>query len=119
MREQCVILEYHADTAFFRGQGVSGSGQHGIAQLNFARAEVLEAGDGAQGGGLAAARRAQQTANVAAVQMQAEALHNALIAIATIQATQVQQRLITHAWLNAGSMRNSSSAFCACSRFSA
>ena len=42
----------------------------------------LEAGDGAQRGGLAAARRAQQAADVAAIQVQVEVLNDALLTIA-------------------------------------
>ncbi|MNE68696.1 hypothetical protein D3C80_1643720 [compost metagenome] len=55
VREQRVVLEHHADPAFLRCQGESGLGDDLAAQLDLAFVHRLEAGDGAQGGGLAAA----------------------------------------------------------------
>lgn len=49
----------------------------------------LEAGDGAQRGGLAAAGRAQQAADVAAIQVQVEMLNDALLTIAAGQVAQL------------------------------
>ena len=58
----------------------------------------LETGDGTQGGGLAAAGRTKQAADVAAIQVQVEVLHDALRAVAASQVAQEQQRLVPHAW---------------------
>ncbi|MNO09201.1 hypothetical protein D3C81_2322200 [compost metagenome] len=53
MREQGVVLEHHADAALFWGQGEAGTGYDLASQLDLAFMDRLEAGDGAQGGGLA------------------------------------------------------------------
>ena len=54
VREQRVILEHHADAAFFRGQCETGPGNDFASQLDLAIVHGFETGDGAQGGGLAA-----------------------------------------------------------------
>ncbi|MNF90049.1 hypothetical protein D3C84_726000 [compost metagenome] len=119
VREQRVILEHHADSTLLRRQGETGAGDHFIGQLDLAFGHRLEAGDGAQGSGLAAAGGAEQAADVAGVQVQIEILHDPMpVVVAATQVTQVQQRL-AHAWWYAGSTRNSSKAFCTCRRFSA
>ncbi len=82
VREQGVVLKHHADAPFLGRQGEPGAGQHGIAQLNLAFVDWLEAGYGPQRGGLAAAGRTEQATDVATVQMQVQVLHDALLAIA-------------------------------------
>ncbi len=57
----------------------------------------LEAGDGAQGGGLAATGGAEQATDVAGVQVQVEVLDDALLAVATGEVAQVEQQGLTHA----------------------
>ncbi|MOA24011.1 hypothetical protein D3C78_1446710 [compost metagenome] len=54
VREQRVILEHHANAAFFRGQGEASPGNDLASQLDLAVVHGFETGDGAQGGGLAA-----------------------------------------------------------------
>ncbi|MCY1183319.1 hypothetical protein D9M73_239280 [compost metagenome] len=54
VREQGVVLEHHADAALFRGQGEARAGNDLARQLDLTLMHRLEAGDGAQGGGLAA-----------------------------------------------------------------
>src|SRR5215203_4442101 len=54
VRVQGIGLEHHGDVAVLGGQGVD----HPVADLHGARSNVLQAGDHAQGGALAAARRA-------------------------------------------------------------
>jgi hypothetical protein len=51
----------------------------------------FETGNRAQGGGLAAAGRAEQATDVACVQVQVEVLDDALIAIAAGEVAQVEQ----------------------------
>ena len=117
--EQGVILKYHANPAFLRGQGKAGLGDDLIGQLDLTFQYRLETGDGAQGGGLAAARGAKQAANIAGIEVQIEVLHHAMVIEAATEVAQVQQQGLAHAWWYAGSTRNSSRAFCACRRFSA
>ncbi|MCY1179947.1 hypothetical protein D9M73_203700 [compost metagenome] len=54
VREQGVVLEHHADPALLRGQGETRLGDDFAGQLDFTFVDRFEAGDGAQGGGLAA-----------------------------------------------------------------
>ncbi|MNR01216.1 hypothetical protein D3C85_1170140 [compost metagenome] len=58
VREQRVVLEHHADPAFFRGEGETGAGNGFATEGDFPFVHWLESGNGTQGGGLAAARRA-------------------------------------------------------------
>ena len=53
VREQGVVLEHHADPAFFRSEGEPRSGNDLVSQLDFAVVDRFETGDGAQGGGFA------------------------------------------------------------------
>ncbi len=98
VREQGVVLEHHADSPLLGREGESGAGQHGITQLDFAIVDRLESGYGAQRGGLAAAGRPEQAADIATIQMQVQVLHDALLTIAAGQIAQLQQRLVAHAW---------------------
>ncbi|MCY1441658.1 hypothetical protein D9M71_579810 [compost metagenome] len=91
VREQRVVLEHHADPAFFRCQGEACAGNDLARQLDLTLMHRLEAGDGAQGGGLTAPRRAQQATDVASVEVQVEVLDDALVAIAAGEVAQVKQ----------------------------
>ncbi|MNZ99257.1 hypothetical protein D3C78_1185750 [compost metagenome] len=91
VREQRIVLEHHADPAFLRCQGKAGLGDDLARQLDLTLMHRLEAGDGAQGGGLAAPRRAQQATDVASVEVQVEVLDDALLAIAAGEVAQVKQ----------------------------
>ena len=91
MRKQRVVLEHHADPALLRREGETGAGDGLAGQLDFTFVHRFETGNGAQGGGLAAARRAQQAADVTGVQMQVEVLHHALVLIAAGEVAQVKQ----------------------------
>ena len=90
-----------------------------VGQLYFAFPHRLETGDGAQGGGLAAARGAEQATYIAGIQVQIEVLHHPVFVIAAAQVAQIQQQGMTHACRYAAATRNSSRAFCTCRRFSA
>ncbi|MNO58997.1 hypothetical protein D3C76_495740 [compost metagenome] len=96
VREQRVVLEHHADAALFRRQGEAGAGDHFAVQRDLAFLHRFEAGDGAQGGGLAAARRAEQATDVAGVQVQADVLHHALLLVSAGKIFQVEQQALGH-----------------------
>src|SRR5207253_11166436 len=70
-----VRLEDHRHAALLRGQRAPGRGDRAPVQLDGALARVEKAGDHAQGGGLAAARRAEQRDELAARQRQRRAVH--------------------------------------------
>ena len=72
-------------------QGETGAGNGFAAEGDFAFVHRFETGDGAQGGGLAAAGRAEQAADVTGVEVQIEVLHHALVLIAASEVAQVQQ----------------------------
>ncbi|MNP39523.1 hypothetical protein D3C76_1331030 [compost metagenome] len=91
VREQGVVLEHHADPAFLRGEGEARPGDDFASQLDFTLVDRLEAGDGAQGSGLAAPRRAQQAADVTGIEVKIEVLDHALVLVATGQVAQVKQ----------------------------
>jgi hypothetical protein len=82
VREQCVILEHHADAARF-GFDVGGLvGQQPVVHAHAAGAHPLQAGHGTQQRGLATARRADQHADLALGQRQADAGHRVVAAAA-------------------------------------
>ena len=83
--EQGVVLEHHADMAFLRRQGKTGAGNHFTCQFDLAFQDRLETGDGAQCGGLAAARWTEQAADVARVEVQVEILHHLVGVVAAVQ----------------------------------
>ena len=91
VREQCVVLEHHADPPFLRREGETGAGDGLSRQLDFPFVDGFKAGDGSQGGGLATAGGAEQAANVAGIEVQVEVLYNALVLVAAGQVAQVQQ----------------------------
>ncbi|MNY23228.1 hypothetical protein D3C86_1568850 [compost metagenome] len=91
VRKQRVVLEHHADATFLRRKGETGAGDGLASQLDFAFVHRFETGNRPQGGGLAAARRAQQATDVACVQVQVEVLHHALVLIAAGEVAQVKQ----------------------------
>ncbi len=94
VREQRVVLEHHADAALFRGEGEARPGNDLAGQFDAAGMHRLETGDGAQGGGLAAARRPEQATDVAGVEVQVEVLHHRLVAVAAGQVAQVEQQVV-------------------------
>ncbi|MNC34859.1 hypothetical protein D3C75_833160 [compost metagenome] len=96
VRKQRVVLEHHADAAFFRGQGEAGAGDGLAGQLNAALMDRLETGDGAQGGGLAAAGGAEQATDVACVEVQIEILHHPLFTVAAGQVAEFEQQGVVH-----------------------
>ncbi|KWV89441.1 hypothetical protein PFLmoz3_00863 [Pseudomonas fluorescens] len=53
VREQRVVLEHHADTTFFRGEGETGTGDDFARQADFAFMHRFKASNRAQGSGLA------------------------------------------------------------------
>ena len=99
VREQRVVLEDHADAPRFRRLGEAGAGDHFARQADLALADRLETGDGAQGGGLAAAGGAEQATDVAGVQVQVELLNDHLALITAGQVVQLKQQFGRHAFL--------------------
>ncbi len=99
VREQRVVLEDHADAARLRRQGEAGAGDHLAGQADLAVADRFEAGDGAQGSGLAAARGAEQATDVTGVQVQVELLDDHLALITAGQVVQLKQQFGRHAFL--------------------
>jgi hypothetical protein len=76
VRPHRVGLEHHADVAFARGNqhAALGFGDHAPADRDAPAGRMLEAGDAAQGRGLAAARRAQQYHDLARRHLEAHAV---------------------------------------------
>jgi len=91
VREQGVVLKHHTDSALLGCQGEAGAGDHLACQADFALVYGFKTGNSAQGSGFATARRAQQTANIAGIEVQVEVLHHALALITTGQITKVKQ----------------------------
>ncbi len=97
VREQRVVLKHHADPAFLRGQGKIGTGDHFVGEGDVTCEHRFEAGNGAQSGGFATPRRAEQTTDVARVEVQIQRLHHGLCVITTRQIAKAQQYRLTHA----------------------
>jgi hypothetical protein len=72
--EQRVVLKHHADAALLGRQGHRGRADHAAFQRNRALAHRLQPGHGAQQRGLAAARRADEHADIAGLQIQGHAV---------------------------------------------
>ena len=71
VRKQRVALEHHAEVAVARLQIVD----HASVDADFARARILEAGDHAQRGGLAAAGRSDEDDEFAVLDGEVQILH--------------------------------------------
>ena len=65
VREQGVVLEDHADLAFFGRGAASGLAEDLTCQADAATVDVFESGYGAQGSGFATAAGAEQAADMA------------------------------------------------------
>ncbi|MNP70114.1 hypothetical protein D3C76_1663040 [compost metagenome] len=98
MGEQGIVLEHHADAAFFRGEGETGAGNGFPGQLDFTLVHRFEAGNGAQRGGLAAPGGTEQATDIAGIEMQVEVLHDPLVLVTAGQVLQIQQQRVAHAW---------------------
>ncbi|MDT4865592.1 hypothetical protein FQZ97_1004010 [compost metagenome] len=94
--EQRVILEHHADPPPFRRKSEARAGNHLAVQYDLPGLHRFETGDGAQGGGLAATRGAEQTTDIAGIQVQVYPLHHALLLITTGKVFQVEQQALSH-----------------------
>ncbi|KAF0148833.1 MAG: Uncharacterized protein FD187_1628 [bacterium] len=79
VRKQGVILEHHADAARLRRQRPAGRADALAGQADVAGARRVEAGDEAQHGGLAAAGGAQQTADLAFLQAEGDAVEHGFV----------------------------------------
>jgi hypothetical protein len=79
--KQCKILEDHADMALLGRDAVSGFGNTPFAQKDFPATHGLEAGDGAQQRGFAAAARPEQASDHASFQDEGHIAHNQRIAV--------------------------------------
>src|SRR5690606_40296521 len=76
MGKQRIVLEHHADSPLLRRHTAGGAGYHLPIQADFPGVDRLEARDAAQGGGLAAARGAEQAADIAGAQVDAQVFHH-------------------------------------------
>src|SRR5216683_3948046 len=95
VRPHGVGLEHHAHTALLGRDGTAlGRVVHRLAvDGDAAAARLLQPGDGAQGRGLAAARRAQQGEMLAASDREADAVHRRLVAVTHDQVLHLDTRL--------------------------
>jgi hypothetical protein len=91
VREEGVVLEHHADPAAVRRQAPDWARDLAAVELDRARADRLESGDGAQHGRLAAPTRAEQAADLAAPQAQREAVHCGQLTVAADQVVELQE----------------------------
>ncbi len=82
VREQRVILEDHADAPLLRRQALAGTADHGAAQADLAAGDLLEAGDAAQQGRLAAARGAEQAGDAPAFNAAVNTVDDGMAAVA-------------------------------------
>ena len=86
VREQRIVLKYHADAALLgRQTEIPAAHQHAV-QPDFAGGNRLETGDTAQHGGLAAAARAEQTADLAALERERQSAQDAVCAVGLLDA---------------------------------
>ncbi len=90
MREQGVVLEHHADAALLRGHGQVARRDHLAGDADLAARHRLEAGDAAQDGGLAAARGAEQAADVAARERERQPAHDLVLAVRLSDGVELQ-----------------------------
>ena len=86
VREQGVVLEHHADAPVLGRHGKPRRRHHLPLQQDAAFAQRLEAGDGAQHRGLAAAAGAKQAGDAAAREGEGQVVDNALAAEAMVDA---------------------------------
>ena len=76
MREQRVILEHHADAALLGRHAVIAAADQPAVEPDLAARDRLEAGDAPEHRGFAAAARAEQAADVAALQRKRNAVQH-------------------------------------------
>ena len=81
MRKQCVILKHHADASRFGGDMGFFAGNRDAVEADAARRRHFEARDQSQHGGLAAARRPEQTGNFPRRQVERQIAHHGLLAV--------------------------------------
>uniref|UniRef100_A0A8W7P6H0 Glucose-6-phosphate isomerase n=1 Tax=Anopheles coluzzii TaxID=1518534 RepID=A0A8W7P6H0_ANOCL len=80
VREQCVVLEHHADVALVRRHAV----ERTLTQHDLAGSRGFEAGQHHQAGGLAGAGRTQQGKEFALADVQIEILHDQGLAVVAL-----------------------------------
>eukprot|EP01137_Pigoraptor_chileana_P022632 Opistho-2@7097 len=80
VREQRVVLEHHANAPLLGRHAPLGAADHIFGQADLAARHRLQPGHGAQQGGLAAARGADQHPDVTGFQAERDALHGGLCA---------------------------------------
>ena len=89
--EQGVVLKHHPDPAPLR-RGVMGGAADALpANGDLTAAQTFEAGDGAQHGGLAAARRAEQAADIAFGERETELIDDRVSVIGEGQLANIKQ----------------------------
>jgi len=93
MREQRVALEHHREIPPVRRQIEAAA----AGDANVALVRVLEARDGAQQRGLAAARGAEQSAELAAIDGEGYVIHRERISEPLAYAGELDDRLAAHA----------------------
>jgi hypothetical protein len=135
VREQCVVLEHHAKFALVRGKRVTGPGNDLAGQPDFATQYGLKTGNRPQGSGFAAAARAEQADHIAFLNLHRQAVHRGVVFVTAYDVVDFEdnahgagacrsittsiKKIVLGVCPDYLHNRNSSSAFCACRRFSA
>ena len=86
VRKERVVLKHHADAPRLGRQVLLGAADHVAGQPDAACAGALQSGHGAQQGGLAAARRADQHADLAGLQTERRLIDRSLAAAGILNA---------------------------------
>jgi hypothetical protein len=82
VRKQRVILKNHADSSLLGRNTLAGPADDFAVQAYLATGDVLETGDAAQQGCLAAAGRTQQAGDAACFEREVNAIDDGLVAVA-------------------------------------
>ena len=87
-----MFLKHHTEAALFRCQGEARTRRFLTIDQDTSGGQWLEAGNGAQGGGFAAAGRAKQTGNLTRLKRKADVADHRLIVVMAGNAFELQQR---------------------------
>ncbi len=92
VREQCKILEHHADLALLGCQAPARPTHDLATETDLALGDGFEARDGAQHRGLAAAAQPQQAADPSLFQVEGHVLHHRQVAVTDTNAVNLEER---------------------------